>query len=251
MLEERYADVKEIERNIAVVHEANEVIEIRALAGRETATGFFSDHHEAAAAIKRLSDSGEYEGVYTTLNPCKKYLLDRREPNHIYHNVKGTTCDKDIVAIRWLFLDFDYQRPAGTSTTELQKVRARWCMINAKHELRKLGLPNPLVGDSGNCSHLLYRIDLPNNKKSVKLIKELLQALNENYGLKDCDNKDEYLVPIDEAVYNPGRLTKGYGSIAKKGAASEERPHRFSGIGSVPPNLSVVPVGQLQSLLDP
>ncbi len=40
-----------------------------------------------------------------------------------------------------------------------------------RDHLRGQGWPEPVVGDSGNGAHLLYRADLPNDPESLKLVK--------------------------------------------------------------------------------
>ena len=64
------------------------------------------------------------------------------------------------------------------------------------------------------------------NVDDAEYTKKFLQTL-------DMLFSDEY-VKIDTAVFNPARITKVYGTIARKGANTPERPHRASGFVYIP-----------------
>ena len=86
--------------------------------------------------------------------------------------------------------------------------------------------PEPLVCDSGNGTHLLYAIDLPNTAASTQTIKAILKGLAERF--------DDAMVKVDTSVHNASRITKLYGTMACKGENTPDRPHRRSAILSQP-----------------
>jgi hypothetical protein len=160
------------------------------------------------------------EGVYVTLNPVNPALLSRRANRLDYAKSGSTTGDQHITSRCWFYIDLDPGRASGVSATEEEKalayVRARDVYIF----LRERGWPTSIIADSGNGYHLLYPIDLP--AKDEGLIERVLAALAARF---DDDN-----VKIDQAVGNPARICKLYGTLAAKGDDTPERPHRLSKI---------------------
>ncbi len=73
-----------------------------------------------------------------------------------------------------------------------------------------------MLCDSGNGWHLLYRIELPNDEHSKALIEKFLSRLKQLFPMVDAGN------------FNASRVCKIYGSWARKGAHSDERPWRRS-----------------------
>ena len=77
-------------------------------------SGYYIDYEKA------VQDIADYDGkasVYTTLNPCDSKLV-RRAENKLVPQAKQTTSDDEIIRISWLPLDFDPERPSGTSSSE-------------------------------------------------------------------------------------------------------------------------------------
>src|SRR5262249_57025876 len=103
-----------------------------------------------------------------------------------------------------------------------------------------LGWPAPVEADSGNGAHLLYRIDLANNDGAAGLVQGCLAALDWQFS--------DAAVNVDTTVYNASRICKLYGTLAVKGDATAERPHRRSAILSAPDRPAVVPVDLLGAL---
>jgi hypothetical protein len=235
------ANLEQIEFGTAILFEPGQVIEVRVPREKFGAiTGYFDDHKKLATAVKRLSDEGEYGGVYFTLNPCHIALLARHEKNKLHYGVKATTGDKDIVRRRWLLIDFDPKRPAGVSATSAEVHAAEALMVTVLKALRRLGWSLPVVAFSGNGYHLLFRVDEPNNDETTQLFKQCLKAIAEEFGTEE--------VGIDTSVFNASRITKSYGSLAAKGVDTPERPHRYSKIKRTPPKLHTVSRAQLEGL---
>ena len=80
------------------------------------------------------------------------------------------------------------------------------------------------MADSGNGYHLLYRIDLP--AADGGLVERVLKSLAARF-----DNEH---VKIDQSVYNPARICKLPGTMARKGDHTEARPHRRAKLLEVP-----------------
>src|SRR5262249_19045384 len=140
-----------------------------------------------------------------------------------------TTSDSNILRRRWLLIDVDPSRPAGVSSSDEEKKRAEHKAEEIRTYLRSLEWPEPLMADSGNGYHLLYRVDLPNDDPCKALITQCLDALATRF--------DDDFVKVDRSVFNASRIVKAYGSKAAKGDNTKERPHRLSRLlsGELPP----------------
>jgi hypothetical protein len=212
---------------------AGDVHEVRIpKAGRRgTIAGYFTDAERLADAV--LAIDGTVPGVYVTLNPCKPALL-ARAANRLQDCAAVTTSDVDILHRRWLLIDFDPVRPAGISATHKEHSRAVSAACGAWDDLRCTGFPDPVVADSGNGVHLLYRVDLPNDSNATNLVKGILAGVAAH-----CAPDD---VAVDQTVFNAGRITKLYGTLACKGDNLPDRPHRRSRLLEIPDDLVVLEV---------
>jgi hypothetical protein len=232
--------IEHVKQAINLLIRPGDVHELRVpKAGKlKTVSGYFDDPEKLAQAIVELS--GVAEGVYITLNPVNPTLLART--NNRWKGYSETlTGDGDIVERLWLLVDIDPQRPAGISSTDIEKVAARTKAREVRAYLLERGWPLPIAADSGNGYHLRYRIKLPNNSESTQLVKDCLNALSAKFS-------DE-VVKVDTSVFNASRIVKAYGSLAAKGDSTEERPHRYASL--VKSDYSVateVPVELLQAL---
>jgi hypothetical protein len=169
--------------------------------------------------------------VYLTLNPVKRDLLARAS-NRLESYAKHTSSDNDITERRWLLIDFDPVRSAGISSTDAEHDAALERAKVMRETLAGWGWPAPIFADSGNGAHLLYRIDLPNDGSSRDLLKQVLASL-------DAQLSDK-AVAVDRTTFNAARISKLYGTPARKGDSTPERPHRLSRIVEVPQRLEVI-----------
>jgi hypothetical protein len=213
----------EIRRTLEVIFEPGHVAEVRAFKGFETRSGYFNDFDKLAEAAGKLEDQDF--AIYATINPVKPALLARAQ-NRVKRRSKATTSDADVLRRMWLPVDFDPLRPADVSSTDEEKKGALFRAREVKDYLREQGWPEPVVGDSGNGAHLLYWVDLPNDRESLELVKGVLEAL----AFKFSDEA----VSVDTSVANAARIWKLYGTTARKGDDTEERPHRVSRLLEVP-----------------
>jgi hypothetical protein len=199
-------------------------------------------------AARKLT--GNAPGVYFTLNPVDPAMLDPARDG------TGAT-DADILRRRWLLIDPDPKRNGTDSATDEEKAKGLARTLAVRDYLRSEGWPGVILCDSGNSGHLLCRIDLPaddifkpgTDGRPVKtdgpssvLLKRCLLALAARF--------DDDAVQIDTKVYNASRIDKLYGTWARKGKATKDRPHRVSRIVELPEDLAVVPPELLEALAD-
>jgi hypothetical protein len=154
-----------------------------------------------------------------------------------------TTSDADILALRWLPVDLDAKRPAGISSTDGEHEAA----ITKAREIRRWLIEEQhwpagafVLADSGNGSHLNVKIDLPNLPENVTVIRSCLETL-------DFLFSDE-VVQVDTTSQNPARIWKLYGTTARKGDSTAERPHRLARLLEVPEAMEKVARERLEAL---
>ena len=225
----------------------DEVIEIRALGlfgkgpwegwAKGTVSGYFDDPIKLEAAVKALDKLKRATGIYFTLNPVDPALLARANNRLVVP--KATTTDEQVACQRWLLIDTDPFRPSGISATDAELKAAIICRDKIAAFLHENGFPEPIRAYSGNGGHLLYKLlDLPNTPEIAELKKQSLQALELKFGGNGVD--------IDQKVFNPSRITKLYGTLARKGDSMSDRPHRRSYLEVIPEQIVPVTLEQLQ-----
>jgi hypothetical protein len=198
-----------------------------------TASGYFDD--PAAAVRAAVKANGTAAGLYVTVNPVTAKLLARAK-NRLKPRVRETTTDADILRRRWIPLDFDAKRPAGISSTAAEHAAALAVTDTARTWLvEQIGVPADalVMGDSGNGGHLLVRVDLPNDDAARRLVERCIQATAVYCGTAE--------VAVDLKVANAARIWKLYGTLAAKGDATEDRPHRLAQLLALPAALVVTP----------
>lgn len=206
------------------------VFEIRIVkAGREkTLSGYF-DSPEAAAAAAATKD-GQVEAIYITPNPTVVECF-ARSANKLKPYAEATTSDAQIASREWLLVDIDAVRPKGVSSSKSQHEAARELAVGIRTFLDGLGFPRPILADSGNGAHLMYRVDLPNDEDSKTLVKRCLDALEKRFA--------DPVVKVDTTSFNAARIWKMYGTMACKGDNLPEQPHRRAALIDVPEPLEV------------
>ena len=198
-----------------------ETFEIRAFSGPPGSGpshyAWFTNPTAAAAYAAGLPR--KVHSIYFTPNRQDPATPTRKD------GTKGntTTADKDITQRRWLLIDIDPigTRPKGEPSTEEEKENA-WAAASAIHgQLTDAGFTSLIVADSGNGWHIMAPIDLPNTPETTNTIKKLLAALGRQHGTE--------LIDIDPSICNAARIWKLYGTWARKGTHTAERPHRLAG----------------------
>ncbi len=238
------ADRAEIRRALDVLCASGDLHELRALhvpAGNATDPkreitrfGFFTDLDAFADAAA----AEEAPGVYLTLNPCNPALGARAD--HVVRTAGKCTQDPDITRRRWLLIDADPQRPRNFSATDGEKAAAAGVAQGVRAWLTGCGFPAPVLADSGNGFHLLYQVDLENTTEIRDLVKRFLVNLAGRFSTA--------AVTLDTSVSNASRICKLYGTVARKGPDTPDRPHRLSRILVIPDPLTVVSRELLESV---
>ena len=217
----------DIAKTLALLFEPGQVVELRALFEDATASGYYDDMVRLAADAE-VVEAAQPLGMYVTLNEVNPALLARRE-NRIKMRLgkkDATTADVDIIRRRWFPIDIDAKRPSGVSSTDAEHEAALAKAEQIATFLSGEGWPDPVMGDSGNGAHLLYRIDLPADEAGLDLVKKGLEALALLF--------DDDQSTIDTANHNASRIWKLYGTVSRKGDSTETRPHRRSRILVLP-----------------
>ncbi len=169
-------------------------------------------------------------GVYFTLNPCPRGLA-------------SPMASRFAVARRWLLLDCDVTREQGqkdVNSTDAEHEAACEVAYRIYEDMGDANWPLPVMIDSGNGWHLLYRIDLPNDDDARVLLRNAIKALAERF--------DTPQVHIDRAVHDARRISKLPGTLTRKGPATPERPHRWARLVFVPQQLEIVTAEQLKEV---
>ena len=221
---------EEILRTCRLLMAPSDVHEVRCpkTGRRGTISGYFAQPEALADAVMRLD--GNVPGIYITLNPCRKELL-ARAANRLRERAEATTSDADIVRRRWLLLDFDARRPAGISASAAEHGRAMAVACAAWDDLRRM-FGDPVVADSGNGAHLLYRLELSNNQAATALVRRILAGVAARCGSED--------VAVDQTVFNAARIVKLWGTLACKGDSTPDRPHRRSRLLELPEDMRIL-----------
>ena len=183
--------------------------------------GYFDNGDALQSAVVPLDESGLCSGIYCTLNPVQPDLM-ARAMNRLRGAKKGdaTATDADIVCRRWVLVDVDPVRAAGVSSTD-DELKAAVTVSKAVLEyMRGIGWADPVRALSGNGMHLLYPVDLPNDEDSKTFVQSTLAGLSSMFSLP--------LVSVDPVMFNAARITKLYGTVARKGDNHPLRPWRQS-----------------------
>jgi len=229
-------DRAEVIRSLNLFVGKGNIAEIRILnafgsRGRNDA-GYFDNFAQAAGALQQYANSPRNPGIYFVLNPFDPELM-ARAANRFQERATETTQDVDVKQRRWFFIDCDPKRKTGISSTEQE-----WNAAKEKAEAvrdwlaAEFSFPEPVFCSSGNGFHLHYQIDMQADDAGRDLVKQCLRALAAKF--------DDDTVTIDTKVFNAARICKLYGTMARKGDHTENRPHRMSRILSVPEKLECV-----------
>lgn len=234
------------------------VWEGRAWGGDAWVFGYFDNIESFAEAVNKLDQAGA-SAVYFTPNPPRPELIHRVRNRLVVADKKRTlTSNHEIKCIRWLLIDLDPSkvvRPAGISSSDEELAYAQALGKAIKEWLaRNFNFPDPIGAMSGNGYHMVYRLpDLPNEiphgksmSEASELVKRALAAIQANFKDRNVD--------VDQQVFNAARIWKLYGTVARKGESSVERPHRRSHLFSSAPrtldDVGIVTKEQLEKLAD-
>lgn len=239
-----YCNSKEISNNLKTLCRPENVYELRAINSKGFIEhGFFNDLDKMALAASVLSAEG-CKAVYYTLNPVPSTYLAVANNRIVSGKKDDGAKDKDILRRTSFMIDCDPVRiPKTIMATTTEKAVSIEVIGKVRTYLREQGWPAPFMGDSGNGGHLVYGLDLPNNKESDELIAAVLKSLAARF---DIPGK----ATIDQTVKNAARINKVYGTMVRKGDELPDRPYRLSAAMHNPERLDAVPVELLRKVAD-
>ena len=207
----------------------NELVEIRLIGSKKTASGYFTDAKTMIEAIKPYTDS---YNVYFTINKVNPACYSREQKDKIVLNVKNTTTDAEIICRDWVLIDLDPKRLSGVCSTNEEATKA---YNKAKEVIKFLldsGFYEPITVFSSSGIHIYLRCALLNNDENTKLVKRFLEALAMLFSDSDVD--------VDTKVFNPARISRLVGSYSCKGANNDkERPQRKCRFLTIPDEIKV------------
>jgi hypothetical protein len=187
--------------------------------------GYF-DSAEAALDIVK-GDLG-YEAIWASLNDLPRvpegFVLNRLQASP--HRSKKEWYQRRVKIV----VDCDPIRTHGekkSNATDAEKAASRAQAEAIRRFLcDELQWPQPIVCDSGNGTHLLWFIELPNDQAAEDLIRALLSGLAAKF-----DNEQSH---VDTGNFESNRVIKLPGTWARKAPEAAGRPWRLSQILEVP-----------------
>lgn len=208
-----------------------ELVEVRIVdnAYKRTYSGYFTDVDTLLNEIRKYDNCN----IYFTLNAINPACYDREQHDRIVTKPKSTTSDNDIVGRDWILIDIDTKKPSDTNSTDEEKEMAKEVVNNVFKFLRDEGFEKPVICDSGNGFHLLYKIAMKNNNENTTICKEFLQVLDMLFSNPN--------VEIDCTTFNSSRICKLYGTFSRKGSNTKKRPQRESKILRIPDDVKITP----------
>lgn len=208
-----------------------ELVEVRIVdnAYKRTYSGYFTDVDTLLNEIRKYDNCN----IYFTLNAINPACYDREQHDSIVTKPKSTTSDNDIVGRDWILIDIDTKKPSDTNSTDEEKEMAKEVVNNVFKFLRDEGFEKPVVCDSGNGFHLLYKIAMKNSNENTTICKEFLQVLDMLFSNPN--------VEIDCSTFNSSRICKLYGTFSRKGSNTKKRPQRESKILRIPDEVKITP----------
>lgn len=212
-----------------VFKDNHELVEIRILdqETKRSYSGYFTDIETILREIKRY----EKCNLYFTLNVIDPACYSREQHDRISTRPKSTTSDMEILGRKWCLIDIDCEKPSDTNSTDEEKELAKGVVNEVYKFLRDEGFEKPIICDSANGYHLLYKQAMISNPQNTETMKNFLKVLDIYFSTDK--------VKIDCSTFNPSRICKLYGVISRKGSDTKERPQRESKILRVPQEVKI------------
>ena len=107
---------------LSLLHEPDEIIEIRSIDPKPVISGYFkADSAAIAKEIARFPN----RTFYQTLQMVQPACYARGQHEHLMERPRETTSDNDIAGYQWILVDTDPVRPSGVSASQPDKRRAK------------------------------------------------------------------------------------------------------------------------------
>lgn len=222
---------------LTLLHGPDDIVEIRSIDPKPIISGYFKASSPAIA-----TELAKYPNrtFYQTLNVVQPACYARGQHERLIEHPRETTSDNDIGGYQWILIDADPVRPSGVNASVPEKEAARKIAGAVMMKLMAMGFKEPVVADSGNGYHLLFKIHAATEERQT--IADLLSVLDMWFSTD--------AVKIDTSVSNPARITKLYGTMARKGANTTERPCRVSRIIHFPEPIEESSMELVQNVAD-
>ena len=220
----RMFDPEEIRKAIGILKPDNELFEVRILSGYRTLSGYFRDADALITELCKLDARFLSRAtVYFTLQEvhpgCEARLQWERFLDSKFEKFP-TTSNNDILSYEFLPVDLDPVRPSEISSTIEELKAARDLAHEVMDYMVACGWNRYVYAFSGNGYHVLFRTETP--VSNSKVIEDRLSSLDQLF------SNDR--VKVDTTLSNPARIIKLYGTYARKGRSTVDRPHRLSRI---------------------
>ena len=214
-----------------VFKDNKDLVEIRIMdpVGKRTYSGYFTDIDTIIREVTHYDNCN----IYFTLNIINDACYSREQHDRISQKPKSTTSDNDIVARKWCLIDVDCEKPSDTNSSDEEKKLAQDVVNKVYTFLRDEGFEEPVICDSANGYHLLYKQNMVANAENTETMKTFLRVLDMYFSTDK--------VKIDCSTFNNSRICKLYGTYSRKGYNTPERPQRESKIVRVPEHLKATP----------
>lgn len=225
-------NINEIRKFYEIIKENNQLTEIRGVDtnSKKTLSGYFTDVETIISEVSKYDNFN----LYFTLNRINEACASRSQANKLMQSPKTSTADNDIISRDWVLIDLDPKRPTDTNATDQEKELAKEVANRIFAFLRDVGFARPIIADSSNGYHFLYKVQMKNSTENNELIKRFLATIDTMFSTEDVD--------VDTTVFNPSRICKLYGTVSRKGSNSTDRPQRQSKFYRLPKEIKITPV---------
>lgn len=192
-------------------------------------------------ALDKALNKKTIQKAYTVLNELKEEAYDRLSVNKLAPTKKGQGISaKDISYYRFFLVDLDVVGlqvgGAKRNATDDEHAKALKVAESVEKFLTTMNFPKPILIDSGNGYHLLYKVHMKASQENERMLKNCLIAIGEQV--------DTNTVKVDTVVYDRGRKLKLPGSTNN----AEETGYRTSKIVKYPKNFTEVDIAVFREL---
>ena len=222
-------DREQIYKWWSLFHEEGDITEVRVL-GRRNYSGYYKDIEKLINDIAPFDNDSD-EQIYFILNVINVACYGRPQSERLVMSPKNSTVDNDIIGRRWVMVDLDPKRPAGTNSSNDELQKAHLKAVEVYKFLKSNGFSEPVIAISGNGYHVNIPCRIGISEENDLIIKRFGLALSMMF--------DDEFIEVDQKVHNRARLCKVYGTVSKKGANNPDRPWRVSHIVKAP--IDIIP----------
>ncbi|MGH9770551.1 MAG: hypothetical protein ACRD4Q_02440 [Candidatus Acidiferrales bacterium] len=187
----------------------------------------------AILALRRSPSLALYYAI-NPIDPQSEYARES-EKEKAFLQEMHTAKDRDVTHRAVYLIDIDPVRPSGVCSTDPEKEQAWIVAQRVRAHLLEQGWPEPIVVDSGNGYHLLYRGD--GCDPSGRIWRFVLKHLAALYNTGTAK--------VDISVFNAARIARLPGTWNRKGEDTPGRPHRQARVLAFPSSFDAVPAYRL------